>query len=158
MWRVNVRPATTADPAAVDPWLGEALCAVAGSASPAGEVSLDGLQEALAGGHELRLIALDSGVPVGLIISSRVDSRRRAIDMLAIAAGVRNLGYGAEAIYRLEAEEPATALLAGVPVENGLAIYFWLRLGYAPMFPRPAEAALASDRIWMARGGENGRR
>jgi hypothetical protein len=82
------------------------------------------------------------------------------IEGLAIAATERNLGYGAEAVYELENRYPGVRLLAGVPLTNGLAIYFWLRVGYRPLFPEtfplmPDGSRFfdESERIWMERGG-----
>jgi ribosomal protein S18 acetylase RimI-like enzyme len=152
MWRVALRPASAADAAAVDPWLAEALRAVAGRSGSETSLTLDGLVRSLSAGQQLRLIALPSGAPVGLLVTSTAAPHLTAIESLAVAAGWRNAGLGAEAVYCLEEAEPSTRLLAGVPLENGLAIYFWLRIGYAPLFPKPAMPALGRDRIWMARG------
>lgn len=54
---------------------------------------------------------------------------------LAIAPAHRNLGFGAEAVYAAEAQHKrAAGSRALVPIGNGLALYFWLRVGYRPLF------------------------
>jgi ribosomal protein S18 acetylase RimI-like enzyme len=68
-------------------------------------------------------------------ISYRVDASGLTIDELAIEPGARNRTLGAEAVYALEAAYPAIREWRGlVPASNGLAIYFWLRIGYHPIF------------------------
>jgi ribosomal protein S18 acetylase RimI-like enzyme len=153
MWRVSLRAPAAGDASAVDRWLQEALGAVGGRISQAPPASLDQVVRSLSEAQRMRLIALRSGEPIGLIVTSPLGGARTAIDVVAIAAGSRNIGLGSEAILVLEEAEPATKLLPGVPVENGLAIYFWLRIGYAPIFPRDAGSELGIDRIWMARRG-----
>lgn len=100
------------------------------------------------------------GLPLGLILLSSAGTGMLRIEGLAIAATERNLGYGAEAVYELENRYPGVRLLAGVPLTNGLAIYFWLRVGYRPLFPEtfplmPDGSRFfdESERIWMERGG-----
>ncbi len=65
---------------------------------------------------------------------------RLAIGFIAVAKGYRGWGYGSEAVRLLEAEAArrwgAQGFRAGADMRNGLALYFWLRLGY-----RPGEAA-----------------
>lgn len=151
-WRVALRPPAAHDSSVVDGWLGEALAAVAGATAGAGPTSLAGVQQSLHSDQQLWLITLDGEEPVGLIATTTLGRDLASIDALAIMSSRRNLGFGAEAIYALEEMHPATNFLAGVPVENGLAIYFWLRIGYAPLFPRPATSRLATNRLYLARG------
>jgi GNAT superfamily N-acetyltransferase len=55
---------------------------------------------------------------------------------IAIADGRRGFGYGSEAIRALEAKvaklHAITNFMAEVNVNNGLGLYFWLRVGYRP--------------------------
>jgi hypothetical protein len=61
--------------------------------------------------------------------------RRRLIALLLLAPEVRGWGYGSEAAGRLTAGVIRTAALAFPG--NGLSLYFWLRLGYAPATEQP---------------------
>ena len=55
-----------------------------------------------------------------------------SVGFIALAEGERGWGYGSEAVRLLEAEGKAERFLAGVDARDGLALYFWLRLGYRP--------------------------
>ncbi|MER3420890.1 MAG: hypothetical protein C4290_10355, partial [Chloroflexota bacterium] len=60
---------------------------------------------------------------------------RILIEVLAVRADRRNLGYGLEMVMAVEAGWSGRVALAQVPRENGLAVYFWLRTGYRPFYP-----------------------
>jgi len=51
---------------------------------------------------------------------------------IVVGEGWRGWGYGSEAVWLLEAEAQAERFRADVEAGNGLALYFWLRLGYRP--------------------------
>ena len=78
---------------------------------------------------------------------------------LAIDARWRAFGYGGAAVPLLEqAAELAGAQIAlsPLPPDNGVALYFWLRLGYTPLRhvavrPEDWPAGLPSDALWMQR-------
>jgi GNAT superfamily N-acetyltransferase len=83
----------------------------------------------------------------------------RTLEILALAVRrpLRNLGYGAEAVEELEQQEPAGAYLAAVPRTNGLAIYFWLRVGYRPLrVEEDRERARDPATLWMHRASGQG--
>lgn len=160
--RVALRPLRPEDAPAVEPWLAEAVAAIDGvrptAATPA---SLSAFREVAAGrwpGAAIDVIIADRHGVNGLLVWRIRSASSRAgpaveIDALAIRAGLRNLGYGAEAVLCLEAVHPSATMLAAVPRLNGLAIYFWLRMGYRPV-RLDEEATLARDgeRLWMVRG------
>jgi len=100
--------------------------------------------------QRLLLIIPAGGVPKGVILLTEADRQLLTIDALAMAAAARNLGFGAEAVYVLEQRYPGARLVVGIPLTNGLAVYFWLRIGYRPLFPRTTQSGLAPDRLWMA--------
>jgi len=161
IWRVVLREPAPSDAVEVNPWLSEALAAVAGrSLGEAAPLTLAQLTESLSPLQRLLLItsreaersATGTNRPLGLIKLSNISLEPVRIDALAIAGAERNLGYGAEAVYELEELYPNVRLIAGVPVTNGLAIYFWLRVGYRPLFPVSADIALSPGRVWMERG------
>ncbi len=54
------------------------------------------------------------------------------IEWLGLAADDRGRGYGSEAIRRFESRHKRARFLAQIDPGNGLALYFWLRLGYRP--------------------------
>jgi hypothetical protein len=87
-------------------------------------------------------------LPEGVLSRSAV-----VIDALAIRAGLRNLGYGAEAVYCLEATYPDAQVYAAIPRFNGLALYFWLRVGYRPV-RLDEDPAMVHDprRLWVVSG------
>lgn len=154
MWRVTLRGALDSDDATVDAWLPEAWAAVGGRSTGAVEpLTLDQLRSSLQPTQRLYVVAVSTGRPVGIVVCTDAGPSLATVDVLAIASADRNLGFGAEAIYALEGIYGTTPLLAGVPPANGLAIYFWLRAGYRPIFPRPFAGRLPVDRIWMVRGG-----
>jgi GNAT superfamily N-acetyltransferase len=132
-------------------WLSEALAAVAGPVR--GPCPLRGLAEVRAGldpGRRLLVVAQTDARPIGVLVLAPAGARG-LIETLAIAAPHRNLGLGEEAVRATEAMSPASHLLAGVPRENGLAIYFWLRCGYRPLYPARERQDLPAERVWFAR-------
>jgi GNAT superfamily N-acetyltransferase len=54
------------------------------------------------------------------------------VGWIEVGEGWRGWGYGSEAVRLLEAEAEAARFRADVDAGNGLALYFWLRLGYRP--------------------------
>jgi hypothetical protein len=79
------------------------------------------------------LVVID-GEPIGFLACA-LGAGRISIDALAIVSGRRNRGYGAEAVFAAEAlAGPDAATRALVPMGNGLAVYFWLRVGFRPLF------------------------
>ncbi len=141
------------------PWLAEAVAAIAGRGTPPEEIhTLDGLciawDRRYPSGATL-LGTLADGEPLGVMrLRERLDGRL-VIDALAVRADQRNLGYGQELVIVAEEQHgDATALAAaGVPRNNGLAVYFWLRAGYRPAFPDTDRlaAVLGPQRLWMTR-------
>ena len=132
-------------------WLPEALAAVHGrSRPPYPALCLAQFAETLSAGTELLFVALADDRPVGLMVLTSHPSEVW-IDLLTIAGPSRNLGLGAEAVFAAEARHPNCRICAGIPPENGLAIYFWLRAGYRPLYPSMARHDLPKGRIWMVR-------
>ncbi len=74
-----------------------------------------------------------------------------AVEALELAADEQGWGYGPEAVLRLEdrlKENGVKGVAVGVDREDGLALFFWLRLGYRSM---PAGESPADGRFWMVR-------
>jgi len=78
---------------------------------------------------------------------------------LAIDARWRAFGYGGAAVPLLEQaahQAGAQLALAPLPPDNGVALYFWLRLGYTPLRsvavdPDDRPKGVAPDALWMQR-------
>jgi len=71
-----------------------------------------------------------------------------------VGEGWRGWGYGSEAVRLLEAEAEVARFRADVDGGNGLALYFWLRLGYRPARPKEVPAGRRRGIITMVRVGE----
>ncbi len=76
------------------------------------------------------------------------------IDLVAVARERRRLGIGSRAALALERRlaRSADRVYVRVPSQMGLALYFWLRLGYRPLlqhdWPAPREGEASA---WMMR-------
>lgn len=78
---------------------------------------------------------------------------------LAIAAEWRHFGYGGASVPLFERTAQmlgAETALVPLPPDNGVALYFWLRLGYVPLrdpdlLPADRPDAVPADAIWMQR-------
>ena len=157
--RVALRPLLPADNADVDPWLQDAMAAVDGvkpsADTPASLAALGPHVNARWPGATVEAVIVEASV-AGLLVwrparpRPRVSQPAFAIEALTVRAGLRNRGYGAEAVYCLEAAHPGARVKAAVPRFNGLAIYFWLRVGYRPVrIDEDAALAQDPDRLWM---------
>ena len=128
--RVALRPFGGDDMASVEPWHGDA--ARAGS-----------------GGGCLAVILPGDEATIGLV-DFRIGHPEEgwlAIDFVGVAPQLRGRGYGSEAVRLLEEEILRRGLArrfgAEVKLDEGLCIYFWLRLGYRP---QPGEDIIAMVR------------
>ena len=135
------------------PWLEAAL---------APEWTLDDFAQALAESEGVLICDLEAS-PMGLALVRR-DAREpgdATIVFLAMQPERRFRGLGGEAglaVERLVRERTgALRIYAGVPEGRGLAVYFWLRLGFRPLSIAEApKAALGLTGetlpgIWMLR-------
>jgi ribosomal protein S18 acetylase RimI-like enzyme len=157
--RVRLRPITAADAESVNSWLPEAVAAIHGRGTiPDPSLSLEALIEAwdhvLPAGTAF-VGELSGGLAVGLLRARTSNPARLVIDALTVRADQRNLGYGQEMVFALEEsfEQVGAKVYVGVPRSNGLAIYFWLRTGYRPLYPPRAEWPDDPDPalFWMTR-------
>lgn len=140
-------------------WLPEAAQAIAGRAEPCR------LEDRIAEGDQAWWIRAETprgpevvGAAAGRL--AEVDGATRLVwSWLAVAAEWRGYGYGGASVPLLEraaARQNAVEAVAPLPPDNGIALYFWLRLGYVPDAGlRPPEAArpagAAGDALWMRR-------
>ncbi len=76
------------------------------------------------------------------------------IELLAVAPNERRLGIGGRAAQALEKRltKSVERIYIAVPARLGLALYFWLRLGYRPLTQREwPEPPAATPATWMVR-------
>lgn len=90
------------------------------------------------------IVRAHDATPIGRIqyLAPRSRSGWLTIDFIELAPQLRGWGYGSEAVKLLEDETTRLGLAqrfrADVPLHNGLALYFWLRMGYRPTAPTDA--------------------
>lgn len=123
-------------------WLAEAERAVLGAAPGCALAQRIDAGDAI---YELRAGIDGAPTTVGAL-AVRVEQRDLVWTWLAVAEAQRAFGYGGAAVPLIErqtAKLGATLARVRVPATNGVALYFWLRLGYRP---------LASG-TWSAPGG-----
>jgi hypothetical protein len=88
-------------------------------------------------GGSRRAITDAGGEEIGWIEAAVRDGWSE-VRWIELEAGRRGWGHGSEAVRSLEAEvaqRGVRGVRAEVPTGNGLALYFWLRLGYRPEVP-----------------------
>ncbi len=76
------------------------------------------------------------------------------VDFLAVAPGQRRLGIGGGMALGVERrlKRKAKRLYTLVPASIGLALYFWLRLGYRPFARKDSPPMPSGDTsVWMVR-------
>jgi GNAT superfamily N-acetyltransferase len=89
-------------------------------------------------------VSYEKGAPL-------LDSAR--VDLLAVARDDRCLGIGSRAALALERRlrRSAPRIYIGLPQRFGLALYFWLRLGYRPLTQGEWPANEEATSAWMVR-------
>jgi hypothetical protein len=155
--RLLLRAATPENVAALGDWLSTSAL------SP--DWHRDDLEATLPSAQAV-LVSDKSGEPLGLIVllADRPEPGAVSVPLVAIAPQRRFSGLGGEAVLAVEREVRARwgvhRCYAPVPDGRGLAVYFWLRLGYRPLTSAQAPWPLAglSDEprrgIWMVRDGD----
>ncbi len=139
-------------------WIDEAAQAIAGRASPCL------LQDRLDDGDLGWWIRGDGaivGALCGKIVNLADPAASKALiwTWLAIDAKWRAYGYGGAAVPLFEQaaqQAGATVALAPLPPDNGVALYFWLRLGYTPVREVDVDqgdvpTGVSRDALWMQR-------
>jgi GNAT superfamily N-acetyltransferase len=158
--RISLLPFDTCDPSDEIAWLPEAWAAIDGRKLDASAPSAVGnLAEAArlrwVDTHIDRIEVLPHGF-AGVIIWE-AKQLEMVIRGLAIRRDLRNLGYGAEAVERLEAWWPGHRFATAIPRFNGLAVYFWLRVGFRPFRDEEDRARTRDpDFLWMLRSAPPG--
>lgn len=137
------------------PWLEEAAQAVAGRGEPCPlNVRLDGGDA----GYWIQAETPDGRAVVGAL-SGRLAGGQAVWTWLAVDAAWRAYGFGGAAVPLFERAARrlgARRAIAPLPPDNGVALYFWLRLGYVPerspaLAPAEIPPGIAPDSVWMRR-------
>lgn len=157
--RVDIVPFV--DSTATADWFEEAAQAIAGRRVPCR------IENRLADGDQGWWIEADDeqvGALCARIGLSGATPESRAViwTWLAVEARWRAYGYGGAAVPLLEEaarSAGATVALAPLPPDNGVVLYFWLRLGYTPLRSVDVQAddwpaGVACDALWMQRSLE----
>ena len=152
--RLLLRTATPEDVASMSEWLSPSAL------SP--DWQLEDLQATLPSSTAV-LVSDKAGEALGLIVllPDRPEPDDVSLPLVAVAPQHRFSGLGGEAVLAVEREVRARwgvhRCFAPVPDGRGLAVYFWLRLGYRPLTTAQAPWPLAglSDEprrgMWMLR-------
>jgi GNAT superfamily N-acetyltransferase len=156
--RLLLRTATLEDVAAMSEWLSMSAL------SP--DWQIEDLETTLPAATGV-LISDRAGDALGLIVllSDRPEPGDVSVPLVAVAPQRRFSGLGGEAVLAVEREVRARwgvqRCFAPVPDGRGLAVYFWLRLGYRPLTTEQAPWPLAglSDEprrgMWMLRESDS---
>ena len=144
-----MRSLRTSDVASLTPW----LPAIAGAIGCERWSSEDALRDA---GGRLDVLLYHDGAGEAFVtftLEAPVPGAVR-IDLLAVAPDKRRLGTGGRAAIALEKRlgHSTKRIYVAVPSAIGLALYFWLRLGYRPLTQREWPAPLDGISTWMLRG------
>ena len=152
---------------AVDaPWLDEAAQAIAGRGAPCplnARLAAGGAAAHAAHSAWWIRAELDGKRRIVGALSGQIAGDQAVWTWLAVAAEWRHYGFGGAAVPLFERAARrlgATQALAPLPRDNGVALYFWLRLGYVPQRAPALDGALdeaelppgvAPDTVWMRR-------
>lgn len=152
--RLTLRSTTTGDLDAM-PWLEGVL-------GP--EATLSDLMRAVRAGQAATILTSDRS-PIGLVTVS-MDTPvpgGASVPFIAVAPAARFRGLGGEAglaVDRHLRRLGSLRVFAPVPEARGLAVYFWLRLGFRPLtaseapWPVRGLAAQPLPGIWMLRDAD----
>ena len=152
--RLLLRSATPEDVAAMSAWLSTSAL------TP--DWQIEDLEATLPNANTV-LVSDKAGEALGLVLllSDRPESGDVSVPLVAVAPQRRFSGLGGEAVLAVEREVRARwgvqRCFAPVPDGRGLAVYFWLRLGYRPLTTQQAPwppAGLADEPrrgMWMVR-------
>ena len=137
------------------PWLAEAAQAIAGRGEPCDLSARLDLGDA---GWWIRAETPEGRRIVGAL-SGRLGGECAVWTWLAVDAHWRAFGFGGAAVplfERAARELGASRAAAPLPRDNGVALYFWLRLGYAPsrapgLLAGEVPPGVSPDAVWMVR-------
>jgi hypothetical protein len=136
-----LRPLREGDAQAIARWYDKAIVLAGAPAS------LSDLIGSTHGRQTLVLVEEDSEEPAGVmaVVLDRPEPDWATVALLAVAAQEqRDLAAQAVAVLEARLRGEASHIRTAMPLDVGLALYFWLRLGYRP--------TVSGDGLWMVRG------
>ncbi len=103
--------------------------------------------------HARKIVA--DGVAAGVIVwrVRHVDIREAIVEFVGVPSALARVGIGLRAASLLEDELRALGvhtLYAPAPAMHGIALYFWIRLGYRPLL-RDAWPSSRDGVAWLSR-------
>ena len=145
---MKLHPLGPADAERLATWLPD----VAAEAGWAEWADPDSLSHSL---HDPQVLTDDSSAAfLAFELTSPVPNAAR-VDFLAVSPEKRRLGIGGRTALALERRlrGKAASVYTLVPASIGLALYFWLRLGYQPLTQAnwPLTPRSAAPSLWMKR-------
>jgi hypothetical protein len=152
---VTLRPLAPRDITWLDAWLAPVAPSVGYDRIPPGDTGAS-LMARAAKEPTLRARIIERAAePVGLLMYRLHAPRRRAaiIELVATPAAEARRGAGMRAAALVEEElrsEGVTAIYAPAPARHGIAVYFWIRLGYRPLM-RPDWPCRREGVAWLLR-------
>ena len=148
---VSLRPLVAGDGAWADAWLPDVAASIGHDVRDV--ASLVG-REKKERGLLARAIERD-GEPIGVAIARARWPKRAAgtIELVALPPEQARRGYGVQAAALIESElsdAGAKRIYVPAPAVHGIAMYFWIRLGYHPLM-RDDWPCEQDDIAWMVR-------
>lgn len=144
---LELRPFAARDQSWLEGWIGQAARAM--------QCDEDALAGLCADPTRLRLVIIRDGISAGVLAArERAPARGAAIiDLVATPRVHARRGVAMAAVTLLEQRlrrHGARTIYAPVPEAHGIAVYFWIRLGYRPLM-RGAWPEQRDRVVWMRR-------
>jgi GNAT superfamily N-acetyltransferase len=149
---VVLRQLRGSDAVWLDSWLSQCAVSVGYDAIDADAPGRSLLNRADDDGTIARVI-IAGGEDIGVVVYGGRDGGMAVIEFVGVQPSYARRGYGHKAAELVEDElrsVGATVIDAPAPSMHGIAVYFWIRLGYRPM--QQADWPCRRDGIaWMRR-------
>ena len=148
---VALRPARDDDAQWLDGWLGQVALEVGYQLAESGAAWL---LERARRDRDVRVRIIEhAGERAGVLAHRRGDDGRAVFELVAVPPERARSGHGLNAAAMAEEEmqrDGARIAFAPAPATHGIAVYFWIRLGYRPLLR--GEWPCARDGVaWFAR-------
>ncbi len=154
--RVALRLLSANDATALANWLPEAVALSQGEKKATDETKEKANALLTPGTDGIMAIAMrEDDNPLGVIAYDANDEDWLTLTFIAIRVDERRRGLGGEAVYAFEEEVTRRGLMrrfrTPVHINNGLGVYFWLRVGYRPARSSDFDMSSKGSNFWMVR-------
>jgi hypothetical protein len=149
---ISLRPLAASDVDWLDAWLPALAAGVGYDAFDHAHATESIIERAATESLVVRMIERD-GTRAGIIIARRLDATSAMFELVATPASESRRGSGMTAAAMLEADLRAGGtkrIYAPAPEIHGIAMYFWIRLGYHPLL-RDEWPCQREGVAWLAR-------